>query len=185
MRLFCAINIISGLRDEICCLQAKLKMSGADVKWVEPDNLHFTIKFFGEVTDDRIELIDTIVAPVCTQFDKFEMRIEKIGVFPDLRNPRVIWSGVNQGAEQLKLLAEKIDTGLSAIGFDKEKRPFSAHLTLGRTISNRGIDQLVHIIQEAKEHKFGEQEVKQVDLMQSVLQPNGPVYKVVRSWSLK
>lgn len=185
MRLFCAINIVNELKANISNLQTKLRNSGADVKWVEPVNLHLTIKFFGEVKEEKIELISCVGEQVCAQHDRIKIEIAGLGAFPDLKNPRVIWLGISRGSEQIKLLAQKIDEGLATIGFAKESRPFSVHLTLGRTRSNCGKEKLVATINGFKEQKLGGQEIEKVDLMQSILQPQGPVYKVVKNWSLK
>jgi len=184
MRLFIAVNLEEELKKKIIPFQEELKKTGADVKWVEVKNLHLTLKFLGEVNEEKVSSIEQVVAPILKDFPSFEMRLSGFGVFPNLNYPRVIWLGIKEGGEQLKILSEKIENSLISLGFPKEDRPFTAHLTLGRVRSAKNKQELIKKIEEKKNEEIGTQKVEKIYLMQSFLKPTGPIYTPVKEWGL-
>lgn len=184
MRLFIAVNLEEELKKKIVPFQEELKKTGADVKWVAVENLHLTLKFLGEVTEEKIYSIEQVVVPILKNFSSFEMRLSGFGVFPNFNYPRVIWLGIEESSEKLKMLSEKIEDSLVPLGFDKENRPFTAHLTLGRMRSLKNKQELIKKIVEKKDQEIGIQKVEKIYLMQSFLKPTGPIYTPVKEWGL-
>ncbi|HCJ66119.1 MAG TPA: RNA 2',3'-cyclic phosphodiesterase [Elusimicrobia bacterium] len=184
MRLFIAVNLDEELKKKILPLQEELKKTGADVKWVAVENLHLTLKFLGEVSEEKATQIEPVIVPILACFPSFEMKLSGFGVFPNFNYPRVIWLGIEEGGEELKGLSEKIEDSLVSLGFDKEERPFTAHLTLGRVRSAKNKNQLISIIEEKKNIEIGKQKVGKIYLMQSILKPTGPIYLSLKEWQL-
>ena len=135
MRLFIAIELSQTMREEISQIQTHLKYAGADVKWVEKDNIHLTLKFLGEVSEEKAGEIKQILDQIGKGTRNFEISLEAIGAFPNIEHPRVIWVGLDKGAQESTALAAKVEEALLQIGFQKETRPFAAHFTIGRVRS--------------------------------------------------
>ena len=176
MRLFIAVDLPASVRQEVAAFQQDLKNSGADVKWVEMDNLHLTLKFLGDTKESRAgELKQTLGAAVKGK-SPFEIHLEGIGAFPKTTSPRVIWVGVNLGEKQLVDLAHNIEEGCLTLGFPKEERPLSAHLTIGRVRSNNHLAPLIKKLQTAEFRASCPAPINRLILYQSTLSPHGPVY---------
>lgn len=187
MRLFIAANVKAETKSKIAGIQSaiKKKITVADIKWVEPKDLHLTLKFLGEVDDSRKDLVSEKSRQAIIGIKKFEIDFEKIGVFPNESFPRVLWLGIEKGKEELASLAIGIENSLSAIGFEKEKRPFSAHLTLGRFKSSQKCrEKISGIIGKIPSEKISDI-VEAVYLMKSTLTPHGPIYEVVEKFQLE
>jgi len=155
-----------------------LKYSGADVKWVAKDNIHLTLKFLGEVSEEKIEVIKSILDGITSKTRPFEITVKDIGAFPKIEYPRVIWAGLDKGSDESKVLAEKTDNALSSIGFEKETRPFTAHITIGRVRSSKNKDALkdkMHSVDD-KLLSGATQSVSSVILFKSTLTPSGSIY---------
>jgi 2'-5' RNA ligase len=151
-----------------------LEATRADVKFVEPENVHLTLKFLGEIEHSLVEQVSKVVEEI--SFQPFTARIERVGVFPNLRRPRVVWAGITEGASQLEEIWREIDGELSQLGFERERRRFSPHLTIGRVKSGRNRDKLVQEISSLSDYVFGDLHVDRVSLKKSVLTPRGPIY---------
>ncbi|HUT73823.1 MAG TPA: RNA 2',3'-cyclic phosphodiesterase [Armatimonadota bacterium] len=184
MRAFIAVNMGDDLRRALAQAQERLRASGADVKWVRPEGIHLTLKFLGEVDDDRVPAIAEAVAAAVTPRARFRLRVEGIGGFPSPTAPRVIWAGVKDGARELGELARRVEDALEPLGFAREQREFSAHVTLGRCRSPRGRPELAARMREQIERQLGEMEVARVELMRSDLRPTGPIYTSQREFAL-
>ncbi len=151
-----------------------LEDARADIKFVEPVNVHITLKFLGEIEQSLVERASQAVEGI--SFQPFTARIERMGVFPNLRRPRVVWAGITEGASRLEEIWREIDDRLSKLGFERERRRFSPHITIGRVRSGRNRDKLVHEISSLSDFVFGELHVERVALKKSVLTPRGPLY---------
>ncbi|UCH33317.1 MAG: RNA 2',3'-cyclic phosphodiesterase [Armatimonadota bacterium] len=184
MRAFVAVNLDGNLRQAIGEAQGSLRRTGGDVKWVRPDNMHLTLKFLGWVDDARLAPIVEAVRPAVEAEAPFRLRIEGTGGFPSATAPRVIWVGVKEGAEELARLAERVEAALEPLGFDREARGFSPHVTVGRCRSAGGRDGLAAEIRAMRERPFGEMEVRRVELMRSDLRPTGPIYTSQHAFDL-
>lgn len=153
----------------------KIRFSG--VRTVKSFQLHLTLKFLGEIPESRISTIKKEIQTI--NIPPFEISLQEMGCFPNLNYIRVVWIGIKEGSNNLKQLAHMIEEKLNPIGFPKEKRGFSPHLTLARVkkLQNTDKKKLTTIIQESKEKSFGVQMIKEFILKKSTLKPKGPIYE--------
>ncbi|MCX5680153.1 MAG: RNA 2',3'-cyclic phosphodiesterase, partial [Candidatus Omnitrophica bacterium] len=135
MRAFIAIELSEEIKTVLHQVQSHLKYSGADVKWVEKENIHLTLKFLGEISEDKLKRIEEILDEIGKLFKPFELTLKDVGAFPKIESPRVIWAGLDKGAKESTEIVRRLDKELSDIGFEPETRPFAAHLTIGRVRS--------------------------------------------------
>lgn len=151
------------------------------VRWVPPENVHLTLKFLGEVPDERVPDLAPAVDGVAAGLAAFDMVITDFGAFPSLRRPQVVWVGVEL-SPTLGALQMGIEDAMARLGFPKEKRPFHPHLTLGRAHKRasaadfRGLAELVEQLAYSDSFRVGS-----VDVMKSRLAPSGAQYEVVHS----
>ncbi|MCS7116327.1 MAG: RNA 2',3'-cyclic phosphodiesterase [Nitrososphaerota archaeon] len=177
MRTFLAIDVNSKEAiKRIVDLQKKLLESGADLKLVEPQNLHFTIKFFGELNETDVNELVKRVKNLHTK--PIDVTYKGIGVFPHLRHISVIWVGVDsEGEKKLREVAERVNELL--IGFkykDRDDKPFQPHITISRVKSNRNKDRLLNVITDYRDYIFGNDTLNSIKLKKSELTPKGPIY---------
>lgn len=188
MRLFVAVNVDPVLRPAVEAVRRRLLEAwpkGRDlVKWVEPHNLHLTLKFLGEVDGSTAERAAEALRAVEAS-PSFVLQLVGLGAFPRARGARVLWVGVGEGAQELTRLAARVDQVLRELGFPPEDRPFSPHLTLGRLRTPAYHPELEAALQHNSRVEIGSQRVQSVELMESTLRRAGPVYTVVRSYRLK
>lgn len=184
MRLFIAVNIPDEIKQKISLVQDDLRRALSDIKWVSSDRFHLTLKFLGEVDPKNADSIISGLKEAASGFGQFNMSFMGTGVFPDIHRPRVVWVGIKEGREKLKLLAEKIADAMHLLDFPKEKRGFSAHLTLGRLRSQKNKSSIIKKVIANEKVEAGSCAVKSVDLMQSFLHPTGPEYKCLESVSI-
>ena len=174
MRLFIAIEVDEGVRERLVEAQRQLAKAPCKVKWVEPQNLHLTLKFLGEVPDHQVRAIADAMTRAARDARPFEMKVAGLGTFPPKGVPRVVWAGVE--AMQVRPLHRRLEAALEALGHEREKRAFHPHLTLGRVKGREGTRELRSLIEDLAATEFGTAPVAQVVLMQSTLSPAGPTY---------
>ena len=184
IRSFLAIELSETIRRKIEEVQKELKLFHADVRWVNPQNIHLTLKFFGNIDESRIDPIIESLEGLLRATFPFPLSIYGMGAFPHFKNPRVIWMGLKEGREILEGLQKGVDGELKKIGFEQEEREFHPHLTIGRARSSRGRDELVERMEKYREEEFGHLRVERVVLFQSDLKPSGPVYTSLRELEL-
>lgn len=185
MRLFVAANLTGMIKEALAEVQRALRSKGGDVSWVKPENLHITLKFLGEVEEGRLEAVKEVTASSIAAVGPVLLSFAGLGTFPHLRSPRVIWVGMREGAEGLLTLQANLEEGFHGIGFPRENKPFTAHLTLGRVRSPRGLQPLVEEVKTWQRGTLGEMVLKQVDLMRSQLHPGGSIYTILESFPLQ
>jgi 2'-5' RNA ligase len=190
-RCFIAVVPDDSVIEECIRLRDRLdrKISSGFVRWCSRQQLHLTLKFFGNVEIDKIEDLKSQFANICGQFNTFDLSVENIGAFPDINFPRVIWLGVKGEIDKLMKMQATLDSGLSEFGDNKEDREFKPHLTLAR-IKNAPPREQRKIGESLKEicgkiGSIGSWKVKSVVLMQSILDPAGAVYQVLEKVELK
>ncbi len=184
LRLFYAMFISARIGETLTRHISQCARSGADVKWVESQNLHLTLKFLGEVPNARLDEILVAGDSAAEEVKAFRVFWEGFGAFPTFKKPRVIWAGMTQGGQSVSQLAGRLEDRLASIGFSREERAFSPHLTIGRVKSLRGIEELQKIVEKIKNSRIGEMEVSSFSLVQSTLTPKGPIYREVRNFEL-
>ncbi len=177
MRLFIAINLPQEERARLDREVQALRAARLPVRWVAADALHLTLKFLGEVPDGRVGEVETVTTAVAARFTPFRLELSGLGAFPNPRNPRVVWVGV-QAPPELARLAGALEEAMAGLGFPRESRPFSPPLTLGRAERDaragdfRALPALVA--------QFGFRaavEARSADLMRSQLSPRGARYE--------
>lgn len=175
MRLFIGVAVPEQLKEKLLLSQKKIK-GLLDIKLVEPENLHFSLKFLGEVNEDRVKAIREVLASVAEKFSTFFLTISGLGAFPSASSARVVWAGCSSGAKELEALAGFIDSELSKVGFTAEERPFRAHLTLGRIRLAENNPKLQKFILDNKKTELGSFKISKISLIESKLSPAGPTY---------
>lgn len=188
MRTFIAIELPKEIKNKLGVFQGQLKSSGADVKWVEPQNIHLTLKFLGEVEEKKIGEINKIIKAVADTSPPFHIKISSIGAFPKIDSPRVIWLGIEAGDKETGEIFKGLEDGLVKIKIPKENRPFSSHITLGRTRSSLNKEKLIQQLGEI-ETKIGRENLEflatKITLFKSTLTPKGPIYEILAENTLK
>ena len=177
MRTFIAIELSDAIKDSLTQIQSHLKYSGSDVKWINKENIHLTLKFLGEIDEKKCEQVKSILDGIAKTMKPFDISLKETGAFPTIDFPRVIWVGLNKGAKESTELANKINAELSTqIGFNIEARAFTAHLTIGRVRSGKNKVALKEKVLGIGDQVSGTEKINSVILFQSTLTPTGPVY---------
>lgn len=180
LRTFIAVDPGKTIRDRMVALQDALARAGAEVKWVEPDNLHVTLLFLGEVVDKEIPEVCRAVSEVTRRHAPFRMSVEGTGCFPNARRPRVLWVGVGQGEAELCALHDDLEQPLLDLGcYRREGRRFTPHITLGRTKKDDSHEELAAALAKKSDWKGGEIAVQELLVMSSELRSDGPEYTVL------
>ncbi|MEJ5186144.1 MAG: RNA 2',3'-cyclic phosphodiesterase [Candidatus Geothermincolales bacterium] len=186
LRLFVAVDLPPELKEKIGKALPNFRERCTDVRWVKAENLHLTLKFLGHVESGKVEFINRALQGVCAHATPFRLRLCGGGAFPDEGKGRVIWVGIEGDVEKAAELAERIETKLEELGFDREERSFRPHITLGRMKRPRPCRDLVEewraILEDMGETGFTASEVT---LFQSVLSREGPRYFPVEVFALK
>ncbi len=178
MRLFIAANIPDKIKDEFEQLNKGLKYKLPNINWTTGRNFHITIKFLGDVKEGEMPHISTVISDICKDIKPFAVHFEGLGAFPDARFIRVVWAGIKEGKSELEDIAKKLDCELEKNGFEKERRSFKAHLTIGK-VRSPGVK---NISFEGNKSDFGSFELTKIDLMQSILKPNEAEHIIVGSF---
>ncbi len=185
MRIFIAIPVPEEIKEQALQIKSELSRLKPDIKWVEYENYHITLKFLGEVTEKQLDEIKTKLLMVAQACPAFNFKTNGIGFFPNKNRPRVMWLGVRGEMNKAQFLGERVDTYLSELGFDPEKKR-SFHLTLGRIRSERNLDETVSttgcISNGLKSYALP---VKEFFLMESRLSSRGPEYSVLEKYHLQ
>ncbi|HJX31764.1 MAG TPA: RNA 2',3'-cyclic phosphodiesterase [Thermodesulfobacteriota bacterium] len=185
IRSFIAVPLNAEIIFHLEKVQKELRTLPADVKWVNPQSIHLTLKFLGNIEEGNVEDIARGIQNGIKGVKSWSAAVRNMGAFPSLKNPRVIWIGIEDQSGQLVRLQNQIEQQMSKLGFEEEKRKFSAHLTLGRVRSPKGRDELVKYLLDERERVFGEIKVDRVILFKSELRPTGAVHTVLKEFTLR
>ncbi|MCE5213945.1 MAG: RNA 2',3'-cyclic phosphodiesterase [Methanobacterium sp.] len=183
MRAFLAVDLDESLRDKVLEVQENLKSANARVKYVEKENLHFTCKFFGEISTNKANKLIKIITEKIINHNQFMINIKGTGVFPHLGYIRVIWLGLEQSEEFSQLLRD-LDGEFIKLGFKKE-RSYIPHLTIGRVKGAQNKEALVSLIKELEDFEIGNMKVNRISLKKSELTPEGPIYTTIKEFELE
>ena len=177
IRAFLAIEPAEEVLEAITLLQEKLKQEiSGRLSWTKPQGQHLTLKFFGDISKEDVNNICAAVQKRIVVEPKLNLKIEKLGVFPDARRPRVLWCGVTGDVEELINLQKKLDGDFAALGFPAEDRSFKAHLTLARIKEPRDLTGMSEALKKYNAFTAGEFTADKLFLFQSNLMPQGAVY---------
>jgi 2'-5' RNA ligase len=181
MRLFVALNLPKKEKDRIFRAARVLRDFELPVRWLEPDKFHITLKFLGDVTEERIEAVEEAVGRVAHATGALELEIGGFGAFPTIRRPQVIWVGI-EPTPAIRCLKQDLEWALTDCGFDRETRAFHPHLTLGRSEGQNGAGAFRGLDDRAAGLTYrGEIKVRKLDLMRSRLSKAGASYSLHRS----
>ena len=184
VRSFIAVNLNPEIKEYLTSLQVNLNVPETKIKWVEKNNLHLTMKFLGDISSEQTELLKLILKEITSRYSPFIIKLSSdIGIFPTYQMPRIIWTGIKEGANQLHELYSSIETMLYKEGFPRENKDFSSHITIGRVKYIKDKDNFIQIIKRIEISNLS-QEVKSIDLMESKLTPNGPIYNIIAKFPL-
>jgi 2'-5' RNA ligase len=180
LRTFLAIDLGKAIRDRCLALQETLSRGGAEVKWVEGENVHLTLLFLGEVEDRDLPALCQTVADCCVLHNPFTLSVESVGCFPNPRRPRVVWVGVGAGSAEVCALHDALEPPLLELGcYRREDRAYTPHITLGRVRGERSTPALAAALTRQANWRGGETEVREVRVLSSELTPQGPIYTVL------
>ena len=183
MRAFIAIELSPDLKKHLASLEEQLKSSGADVKWVKPENIHLTLKFLGEIDEKQLGEIAKIIQNTADKNKRFFIRLASPGAFPDINFPRVVWIGIEKGDPETKEIAKILEEEIAKVGIPQENRPFSSHITLGRVRSGLNREKLVKNLDNLASkppEDSPEFLVTKITLFKSTLTPGGPIYEALK-----
>ena len=183
MRLFVAVNFPARLRQKIARLCRPLREAGVPGRWTEPDQVHLTLKFIGEVPAAEVEPIAEALQEVAGSFRPFEMKFGPIGAFPSPRRPRVVWLGVEQTPE-LRFIKDDLERRLAELGIEREQRPYQPHVTLGRAPRDAEAGEFRRLEEVARTLRIADvYRVTHLDLMSSKLGAGGAGHtRLVAAW---
>ncbi len=175
MRTFIAIEIPAEIKMALSGLQTELRRAGADVSWTKPENIHLTLKFLGEIEERLVNEIERACIETVVEFQPFTLDLNGAGVFPNARQPRVLWAGLSGEIEKAVEIQWRLDERLMTIGFEREEKFFRPHLTIGRVKSNRKTRELLALADDYQLPKLIF-DVKEIVMMKSELHPAGARY---------
>ncbi len=179
MRLFVACMLPDEVKQRLHAMKQTLCSLGPGVSWVKPENLHITLKFLGETRPEmRVQVCEALRR--CTNRPSFGVRLSGVGGFPRAQAARVVWAGLDSGSVELSRLAACVDSELTRLGFPRDGKPFSPHITLAR--AKRTYADV--LLAAESQCEFGYFSVREFCLMKSELRPSGAVYTVLERFPL-
>jgi 2'-5' RNA ligase len=180
VRLFIALEIPTPVRENLADLLKSLRTLSAQPRWVQPENLHVTLKFIGQWPAEKLEALGSALAAVHLD-QPVTLDFRRLGFFPNEKRPRVFWAGI-EASRNLITLASDIERAAEKLGIPREQRPFSPHLTLARFEPPGLPETLRAAIQENAGREFGSLNTNQFHLIESKLKPTGAEYTTVQTF---
>jgi 2'-5' RNA ligase len=181
LRSFLAFDIETDtVLNRLGAVQRLLVQTGADLKLVDPQNIHITIRFLGNIKLASVDRISEEMNQI--QFTPFNVQIKGLGAFPSLSYPRVVWAGIQGGAYQLKSVFSQMELRLRGLGFTPDSKGFSPHLTIARVRSARNKVRLAKLITEKVDYDFGIVKANCIRLKKSDLTSRGPIYSTLKEF---
>ena len=188
MRTFIAIDLSQEIKKVLSRLIEELDEMDKEhkkIRWVKKEGMHLTIKFLGDVGNEKISQIEKALKNISGKFEPFVLKLKRTGTFPPgSTNPRVLWIGIEE-EETLKALQYQIEAELEKLGFPRERRKFHPHLTLGRVKVFSNLRQTLLLLEKYRERIFGEMKVEKITFFQSKLKPTGAEHSILSEFELK
>lgn len=176
LRTFLALPLDDGIVERLVKVQRSLASAGARVRWVGPVNLHLTIKFLGDVTDEQVPEVCRVAEEVARQIEPFEFSVARVISVPPTGAMRMVWVGIDEQTGRMERLHELLEKSYAEIGFKKENRSFRPHLTLGRVKGGQNVRQLRAAVAQFADTDFGATPANKIIVFSSKLTPDGPIY---------
>jgi 2'-5' RNA ligase len=184
VRAFIAFELPGHIISVIKSLQQDLKKDGPRLRWVRPQNIHLTLKFLGNIQPKRIPAVERAMTQALQGKRSLALKIQGMGVFPGIRRPRVLWIGLGGDIQALEQLQAVLENALDAEAFERDRRPFKAHLTLARMPKRIDGRRLLQVIEKAGNFNTEEFFCNELILFQSDLRPQGAIYTPLKRISL-
>lgn len=185
MRLFIGIKLDDKTRQGLSSALKVFNKCSSPLKWVKLENIHLTLKFLGEVSEEKVKPLCQSMVHIGNDLASFTLKIRGFGTFGRKNDIRILWTGITHNS-QLENLHAVLDNQLAQLGYQKEERPFSPHLTVGRnkkkTVFN--FRKILDIIEENRSISIADLKVKSFQVFQSTLTPEGPIYKILQEIQL-
>jgi 2'-5' RNA ligase len=185
MRTFIAIELPEEIKERIAAVQHQLRAAGPGANWTRPEGIHLTLKFLGEVEEEKAPGIIEALQGACRGTEPLRLKIAGAGAFPNVKVPRVLWLGVQGDIERLATLQAAVEDAMERQGFERENRKFSPHLTLARIKFPKPRDNWAAVIEKIKDVDLGGFEAERVSLMKSELKRDGAIYTEIGKMELE
>jgi 2'-5' RNA ligase len=185
IRAFIAIELPEEIHEGLKKLQNELKDRMRDVRWTKYGNVHLTLKFLGDTETKKIDAIGKTLQDIADSFSPFVISLAGIGAFPNSRKPSVIWTGINKGINETISLANQIEKAMEKFGFEREKRSFKPHLTIGRVREIKYPSELKATLDNSNIGEIGKFTADRISLIKSQLDPAGSIYTTLFEASFK
>ena len=182
VRSFLAIEVADDLVPKILDFQKEFKKTNANIKYVPKENMHFTLKFFGNIDEEMIGDISNKIEKVIENYSSFDLNIKSCGCFPNKKVIKVLWLGLDEGSP-IKVLQGDLDREFKKLGFKKE-RNFISHLTIGRVKSPKNKNEIRETIERLENIEIGQMNVSRICLKKSTLTLQGPIYEDIEVFEL-
>lgn len=179
MRIFIGIKLDDRVHEEIESFLKPFKKISSPLRWVKPANVHLTLKFIGEVSEEKYSQIDRRLSEVEFNTDPFALQLSGCGKFGKDDSLNIFWVGIAPSAPLTEIF-NKIETALAKIGIEKEKRPFTPHLTVGRNKKTFNFKSFSGLIEENSHRPVSQLTVSHVQVFKSQLRPEGPIYSILK-----
>jgi 2'-5' RNA ligase len=183
VRTFLAVELPDALKQRLGALSQRFGPAGGAVRWTDPRLLHSTLRFLGEVNADLLPVVVEAACDAASECQPFRLTVRGIGGFPTPRAPRVVWVGLDAGPglDALMALHAAVECELGSRGFPMDDRPFSPHITIGRTRQHASVADRSSVGQALRELESAwtasmDIDVRQVTVMESILGSGGPTY---------
>jgi 2'-5' RNA ligase len=183
-RTFIAINTEAGEKIRDCISHSKACLKGENIKWVSPLQLHFTLAFLGDTSQEQVNLTGQMLSRVVPAYDAPVVQYRGLGLFRSFKDPRVLWIGLDIDPIIRKMKAE-LDRELKHLGFRIDRRDFRPHLTMARIKGMQNKEALKDLLLAYKDYYFQESTIRKLVYYESVLSRMGPAYKVIKSFGFK
>lgn len=186
IRSFLAFDLPKEIRKTVSLIYRGIKASSLDVRWVKEENIHLTVIFMGNVDEKDIDPIGKVVEKACKKYGPFMIRAKGAGIFSNLKNPKVLWIGVEGDIERMGHFRSRLQKELKPFGIKEENRKFSPHITIGRF--RKGFnekDKLKELLAKFNEITSPDALLKELVLFKSELRPEGALYTKINSWLLQ
>jgi 2'-5' RNA ligase len=185
IRSFLAFELPDEIKTIVTRVSGEIRKSSLEVRWVRPEFIHLTVVFMGDIESEQIAPMGESVRAVCSQHSPFTISLKPMGCFPNPRNPRVVWLGIDGDLERMSRFRDDLQHALSPFGIKEEERAFRPHLTLGRLKKpGRRQTDLDQLLAKYKELSSPARTLSELVLFRSDLKPGGAVYTKMVSWLL-
>lgn len=177
IRAFIAVNFNPKIQRSIKYMQNHLRKTNCDIKWVQPENIHITLKFFGNIETKQTDAIKQMLANHYQRTKPFKIELTQLGAFPNVNLPRILWIGLRDNKQRLNQIAISLQKALTKIGFEGNQKSFSPHITIGRIRSLKNTELLSESISKYQVPRGLTQIITTIILYKSTLTSVGPNYE--------